>query len=96
MPPVPMFINHLVGWATAATAITIVLWQIVKLIVTITKFTQTVEQLTTSVQDLTDRSSKDHREIFERLRKSESSLTDHDIRLRNAEHDIKDLKHRKD
>lgn len=49
MPPVPVFINNWVAWIAAITAVSVSLWQIIKLIITITKFTQTVDELTISV-----------------------------------------------
>ena len=67
MPPVPVFINNWVAWIAAITAITVALWQIVKLVITITKFTQTVDELTISVQELTKSSSRDHNKIFRKL-----------------------------
>ena len=92
MPPVPIFINNWVAWIAAITAISVALWQIIKLIITITKFTQTVEQLTDSVNDLTQSSSRDHDKMFRKLKTHDNMLHDHGLRLRDIEHDVEEIK----
>lgn len=94
MPPVPLFINNWVAWIVAITAIAGVLWQIVKLVITVTKFTQTVEQLTISVNKLTESSSHDHDKMFRKLKTHDDLLHDHGIRLRDIEHDVEDIKNK--
>ena len=96
MPPVPVFINNWVAWIAAITAISVALWQIVKLVITITKFTQTVDKLTISVQDLTKRSSRDHEKMFRKLKTHDNMLHDHGLRLRDIEHDVEDIKNKGD
>lgn len=96
MPSVPIFINHWVAWITAITAISISLWQVIKLVITITKFTQTVNELTISVQELTKSSSNDHNKMFRKLKTHDNMLHDHGLRLRDIEHDVEDIKNKGD
>lgn len=96
MPPVPIFINHWVAWIAAITAISVSLWQIIKLVITITKFTQTVDKLTISVQELTKSSSRDHDKMFRKLKTHDNMLHDHGLRLRDIEHDVEDIKNKGD
>lgn len=96
MPSVPIFINNWVAWIAAMTAISIALWQIVKLVITITKFTQTVDELTISVQELTKSSSRDHDIMFRKLKTHDNMLHDHGLRLRDIEHYVEDIKNKGD
>lgn len=96
MPPVPTFINNWVAWIAAITATSVALWQIVKLVITITKFTQTVNELTISVQKLTKSSSRDHDKMFRKLKTHDDMLHDHGLRLRDIEHDVEDIKNKGD
>jgi len=96
MPSVPAFINNWVAWIAAITAISIALWQIVKLVITITKFTQTVNELTTSVRELTQSSSKDHDRMFRKLKTHDEMLHDHGLRLRDIEQDVEEIKSKGD
>jgi len=96
MPSVPAFINNWVAWIAAITAISIALWQIVKLVITITKFTQTVDKLTISVQELTKSSSRDHDKMFRKLKTHDNMLHDHGLRLRDIEHDVESIKNKGD
>lgn len=96
MPPVPIFINNWVAWIAAITAISVSLWQIIKLVITITKFTQTVNELTISVQELTKSSSRDHDKMFRKLKTHDNMLHDHGLRLRDIEHDVENIKNKGD
>lgn len=96
MPPVPVVINNWVAWIAAITAISVALWQIVKLVITITKFTQTVNKLTISVQELTKSSSRDHDKIFRKIKTHDEMLHDHGLRLRDIEQDVEEIKSKGD
>lgn len=96
MPPVPIFINNWVAWIAAITAISVALWQVVKLVITITKFTQTVDKLTISVQELTKSSSRDHDKMFRKLKTHDNMLHDHGLRIRDIEHDVESIKNKGD
>jgi len=96
MPSVRIFINIWVAWIAAITAISVALWQIVKLVITITKFTQTVDKLTISVQELTKSSSRDHDKMFRKLKTHDNMLHDHGLRLRDIEHDVENIKNKGD
>jgi hypothetical protein len=96
MPSVPVFINNWVAWIAAITAVSVSLWQIIKLVITITKFTQTVDELTISVQELTKSSSSDHDKMFRKLKTHDNMLHDHGLRLRDIEHDVEDIKNKGD
>jgi len=96
MPSVPVFINNWVAWIAAITAISVALWQIVKLVITITKFTQTVDKLTISVQELTKSSSRDHDIMFRKIKTHDNMLHGHGLRLRDIEHDVESIKNKGD
>jgi len=96
MPSVPIFINNWVALIAAVRAISVSLWQVIKLVITITKFTQTVNELTISVQELTKSSSHDHDKMFRKLKTHDNMLHDHGLRLRDIEHDVEDIKNKGD